>query len=74
VILTGGTAEIQNPLQGRVKNTWSWCFLPSPSHSTSRAAVLKLGGKFGVNFGLHPAGFISSVFLCNWIKIWSFQK
>lgn len=73
MILMGGTAEIQNPPQGSVKYTQSRCFLPSPSDS-SRTAVLKLDGKIWVNFDLHPAGFSFSVFLCNWIKIRSFQK
>lgn len=58
MIIVRGRAEIHNLPQGRMKNTQSFCFLPSPSGS-SRNAVLKLGGKFGVNCDLHPTGFFS---------------
>lgn len=63
MILVRGRAEIHNLPQGRMKNTQSWCFLPSLSGS-SRTAVLRLGGKLGINFDLHPTGFFSfSVYL-----------
>lgn len=63
MIIVRGRAEIHNLPQGRMKNTQSCCFLPSPSGS-SRTAVLKLGGKFGINCDLNPTGFFSfSVYL-----------
>lgn len=63
MIIVRGRAEIHNLPQGSMKNTQSWCFLPSPSGS-SRTAVLKLEGKFGINFDLHPTDFFSfSVYL-----------